>query len=113
LIEGVKVDFVADNLSIKGKRGEFVFENGKRLKVDLIENIYSNKFTTIVSRSEVKNFVDFYFISKKFKNIKFEKKKKDAIFDDPPTVAFQIEKNLDYIRENEFLIKKLVFFMKN
>ena len=57
---------------------------------EFVNNIISNKFCTIVSRVEPKDFIDFYCINKKLKidslsMIYEDARKKDAIFDDPPT----------------------------
>jgi hypothetical protein len=35
-------------------------------------------------------------------------KKKDAIFDDPPTVAFQLEEGIAFIKENPKIIPSLL-----
>ena len=72
---------------------------------DTIHNIVSNKLCTVVSRTEPKDFVDFFMILKKFPSFKIEDiyktaQFKDAIFDDPPTAAFQLEGGLIFLKEN-------------
>lgn len=66
----------------------------------------------IVSRSETKDFIDFYFINKIFKFelsvIYEEAKSKDGIFEDVPTVAFQIENNIKFISSNKIIFPKIV-----
>jgi len=104
LIRETKVDFVIDHLSRKEEREKVLFENGHYLTVDTVNNIVSNKFSTIVSRVEPKDFIDFYFILKTFPEKSFEEiyknaRLKDAIFDDPPTAAFQLEEGLASLKE--------------
>lgn len=105
LIKDVKVDFVIDSLSIEGERERHMFENGHSLLVDTISNITSNKFCTLVGRTEPKDYVDFYMIRKSFPKTEineiYQKSRlKDAIFDDPPTAAFQLETGIAFIKEN-------------
>lgn len=105
LVNETKVDFVIDPLSNKEERQKVLFENGHYLPIDNIYNIVSNKFSAVVSRVEPKDFIDFYFISKVFPKMRLEDiykdaKKKDAIFDDPPTAAFQLEEALSGLRES-------------
>lgn len=112
LIDEIKVDFVIDHLSLKEKRIRFRFENGKSLFIDSINNIASNKFNTIVSRTEPKDFIDFYFICKKYNTPTLDEifnaaKIKDAIFDDPPTVAFQIEDGIKFLKENDIIMPEI------
>ncbi|MBI5373894.1 MAG: nucleotidyl transferase AbiEii/AbiGii toxin family protein [Candidatus Schekmanbacteria bacterium] len=112
MIREVKVDFVIDPLSIAESRFKFHFENGHTLLLDTIDNIVSNKFCTLVSRTEPKDFIDFYFIQKMLNESNIEQiyknaKKKDAIFEDVPTVAFQIEEGLKFLRDNERVIPLL------
>lgn len=109
LINNVKVDFVIDYLATDEKRKKYEFENRHYLFIDTLMNILSNKFCTIISRTEPKDFIDFYMAFKKFPDISLKKvynctKLKDAIFDDTPTVAYQLETNLNFIKENLTLI---------
>lgn len=107
VINNIKVDFVIDLLSLKGKREKFYFKRDAFIAIDTIENISSNKLTALVSRSEPKDFIDFYYIGKLIWNKNFSKEftrcyknaqRKEAIFDDPPTVAYQIEENFNLIK---------------
>ena len=96
LIREVRVDFVVDPLSI-----------------DTIKNMLSNKLCAVVSRTEPKDFIDFYMILKAFPNVEIEEmyelsRMKDAIFDDPPTVAYQLEAGIAFIRENPSLVPKML-----
>jgi predicted nucleotidyltransferase component of viral defense system len=108
LIREVKVDLVIDPLSVKEERLKMVFENGSSLWVDTLSNIVTNKFCAIISRIEPKDFIDFYLIlrnSPDFEINDFYQKSrlKDAIFDDPPTAAYQIENGIAFIKENPSL----------
>lgn len=98
-IRGVKVDIVSDPLSEMVERSRFTFETGRSLAVDSIANIASNKLATLVSRIESKDFVDFYFIKRAFPDLGWDglfkaAKRKEALFDDPPSAAFQIEEGM-------------------
>jgi len=113
LIKDVKVDFVIDTLSSDEERERYMFENGHYLSIDTISNIVSNKFCTLVSRTEPKDYIDFYMILKSFPTIKIndiyqESRLKDAIFDDPPTAAFQMETGVAFIKENPALMPKML-----
>ena len=95
-----------DSLSNREARESFLFENGHRLLVDTLNNIVSNKLCTIVSRVEPKDFIDYYIIQKTFPQFSLEQiynnaREKEAIFDDPPTAAFQIEEAVAFLRENQ------------
>lgn len=112
LIRGIKIDFVIDPLSNKESRYHASFENGHFLTVDTMKNISSNKLCTLVSRTEPKDFIDFYFILKKLPasalyDIYLNALAKDAIFDDPATAAFQLEEGLNFIKKNDTLIPQL------
>ena len=112
LIQETRVEFVIDPLSNKKERGSVSFENGRKLFVDNMENIVSNKLGAMVSRQEPKDFVDFYFLMNDFPDIQLDDvyknaRLKDAIFDDPPTAAFQLEEGLALIRENPFLLPEM------
>jgi hypothetical protein len=112
LIKDVKVDFVIDTLSSDEERERYMFENGHHLSVDTISNIVSNKFCTLVSRTEPKDYIDFYMILKSFPTITIndiyqESRLKDAIFDDPPTAAFQIETGVAFIKNNPAIMPKM------
>jgi predicted nucleotidyltransferase component of viral defense system len=127
LIDNTKVDLVIDPLSNKENRERIQFENNHSLMIDNISNIISNKLCTMVSRSEPKDFLDFYYLNEKIADIDFntvydDAKLKDAIFDDPPTAAFQIEENLNILKITpdifpetliEFNKAKFINFHKN
>jgi len=113
LIKDVKVDFVIDILSTDEERERYIFENGHYLLVDTISNIVSNKFCTVVSRTEPKDYIDFYMILKSFPTIGindiYQKSRlKDAIFDDPPTAAFQLETGIAFIKENPAIMPEVL-----
>lgn len=118
LIKNIKVDFVIDPLSFKGPREKYFFDKKKFGNIDSLENIASNKFSALIGRREIKDFIDFYFINKLNKSMNPEKiykdaSEKEALFDDPPTVAFQLENNLKFIRENPDLFPEiLIEFIK-
>lgn len=63
LINGVKVDFVIDPLSETNEPYDYTLKTGKTLKLDLIDNIASNKLASMISCFEIKDMVDFYYIS--------------------------------------------------
>jgi len=112
LIKDVKVDFVIDALTTDEERIRYVFENGHYLLVDTISNILSNKFCALVSRTEPKDYIDFYMILKSFPAIAIDdiyqnSRLKDAIFDDPPTAAFQLETGIAFIKENPAIMPKV------
>lgn len=112
LIKGTKVDFVIDALSNNKKRERVEFENDRSLLIDNIDNIASNKLSCIVSRTEPKNFIDTYFLFKSYPDLKIEEvyknaKSKDAIFDDPPTAAFQLEEGISFIKVNPSIMPEL------
>ena len=102
------MDLVIDPVSLEQDRPAFVFENQNHLLIDTIENITSNKMCAVVSRTEPKDFVDFYLLGQD-KNFCLDKvyqqsRMKDAIFDDPPTVAFQLECGISFMKENLTLL---------
>jgi len=112
LIQNVKVDFVIDPISFDTERSRFSFDSKKYLLIDTIQNIVSNKFCTIVSRVEPKDFIDFYFINRLMKidsltPVYEDARKKDAIFDDPPTVAYQIEQGIQFLQKNPDILPQL------
>lgn len=107
-----KVDLVFDRLSTDEKRTSKVFENGHQLQIDTIQGIVSNKLCTCVSRTEPKDYIDLYTIFKKMPEIRFDTvyalaKEKDAVFDDPPTAAFQLEQGVSFIKENPQIVPPL------
>lgn len=104
-ILGVKIDLVHDPLSLNDQK--ILYDTGnKMITVDTLDNITSNKLCTLVNRQEPKDFIDFYFLSKRdFFDLKFvyeNAQKKEGMFDDPPMVAYQIENNLNALKQNPF-----------
>jgi hypothetical protein len=96
LIRGVKVDFVCDQLSRPGPRPQAMLGGEAVLSVDTVENIASNKLAAMVSRTEIKDFIDFYFISRSYPTIEldsllWEAQSKERLFEDLSSAAFQIE----------------------
>jgi hypothetical protein len=66
-----------------------------------------------VSRTEPKDFVDLYLILQIFPEYDWEdlyqkSRLKDAIFDDPPTAAFQLEAGVGFLKENPSLWPKMI-----
>jgi predicted nucleotidyltransferase component of viral defense system len=113
LVRETRVDLVIDPLSANEKRSTICFENGHKLQIDTIEAIASNKLCACVSRTEPKDYVDLYFILKRVPQITPERvhalaKGKDAIFDDPPTAAYQVEQGLALMKEHPELIPPLL-----
>ena len=113
LINDVKVDFVIDPLSTDEERIRHPFDTGHYLLVDTINNIVSNKFCAVVSRTEPKDYIDLFMILKSFsateiKRIYQASRLKDAIFDDPPTAAYQLETGIAFIKENPALMPKML-----
>lgn len=104
LINDVKVDFVIDPMSETNEPYDYTLKTGRTLKLDLIDNISSNKLTAMVSRFEIKDIVDFYYISKAFWNHSkkifmecYERaRKKEALLDDPAAAAYQLEQSLAF-----------------
>lgn len=104
-IHGTKVDFVIDPLSFDEVRERITIEPGAHLTVDTLRNIRSNKLTAIVSRTEPKDYIDFFMLAgnenpSQWEEIYNDAKRKDALFDDPPTVAYQIEEAFRTLQEN-------------
>ena len=103
LLDDVKVEFVVDLLASREKRPAYQLETDASVQIDSLSNILSNKLTTLASRTEPKDFVDFYYLSKSlkislFESVYQEAAKKDAIFDYPPTAAYQIERGCNFLR---------------
>jgi len=106
LLKGVKIDFVYEPLTSHGKRSSVLLSLGGTIYIDLLDEIASNKLCAIVSRFEVKDLIDLYFITKDiWKNSKDESfincyrnaRKKEALFDDPAMAAYQVENLLVYV----------------
>jgi len=98
LAKGVRVDLVRDPLSRDVDRVRVPLAPKVDLAVDGIEDIAANKLCTVASRREPKDFVDLYAILTKCPSLSLDAlydgaRKKEALFDDPATVAYQIEEN--------------------
>ncbi len=110
LLRGVKVDLAVDSFSETDKERPRVDLLNNRLTIDTLDNIVSNKLCAMASRTELKDYVDFFFILKTFgsmydfSHIYERARLKDAIFDDPPTVAYQIESGISVIKQNPGLL---------
>ena len=103
LIRDVKVDIVYDQLAAPGNRKRADLGEGRSIAIDTIDNIASNKLTTLVSRTEPKDFIDFYFIRRGFPRLEMSEiyrgaRAKDVQFDDPASAAYQIELAVEDLR---------------
>jgi predicted nucleotidyltransferase component of viral defense system len=112
LIKDIKVDIVHDPLSFDEPREKYKLDENKSVIIDSIRNIAAGKFTTLVSRREVKDFVDFFFLHKKkngmnFENVYQDAQKKEGMFDDSPTVAYQLENNFSFIKQNPYAFPEM------
>jgi hypothetical protein len=111
LVKDIKVDIVYDPLSFDEPREKVYFDDRKFMQIDSLRSISSNKLSSIVGRREIKDSVDYYFLNRMVESMNFETiyndaRKKEGMFDDPPTVAYQLELHFDFIKENEDLIPK-------
>jgi hypothetical protein len=105
LIKDIKVDIVYDPLSFDESREKYYFGEENFIMIDSLRNMASNKLSAVVGRREVKDFVDFFFINKIVKGMELDSiykdaQKKEGMFDDPPTVAYQLELHFEFIKEN-------------
>jgi len=105
VVNGVKLDFVHDPLSLDVLRDLVHLEQNAALTVDTISNIFSNKLAASVSRSEAKDFVDLYFLAGEFADISMDSMivdaaAKEAMFDDTAAAAYQMERNLNLVRRS-------------
>jgi hypothetical protein len=112
LIENVKVDIVVDPLSDRSTRDRIQVGSSQVL-IDSLGNIGANKFCTLVSRTEPKDFIDFFFLLREFPELTSQSlfeaaRKREALFDDPPTAAFQLETGLHMLRDHESLIPRMI-----
>lgn len=105
-LNGIKVDFVHDSLSFNDKKIKYQPNNDSFIIIDTLRNIASNKFCTLTSRREPKDFIDFYFINKMklldIDSIYKDARQKEGMFDDPPMVSYQMENNLKMIKQNPY-----------
>jgi len=106
LIRSVKVDLVRDPYSHSGARPQATLGDtaGEAiLAVDTVGNIASNKLATLISRTELKDYLDFFLISQTYPELDREKlfleaREKDGMFDDAASAAFQIETGARQLR---------------
>lgn len=107
LLNNTRVDFVIDKVSNNELRERNYFDNTNFIMIDNIDNINSNKLCVLVARTEIKDYIDFYFINKdnpeNLINIYKSASDKDNIFEDPPTVAYQIEEGLKTVMKKKQL----------
>ncbi|UCH92889.1 MAG: nucleotidyl transferase AbiEii/AbiGii toxin family protein [Candidatus Aminicenantes bacterium] len=111
-LNGIKVDFVHDNLSFNDKKIKYQINNDSFIFIDTLRNIASNKFCTLISRNEPKDFIDFYFINKMklldIDSIYKDARQKEGMFDDPPMVSYQLENNLKTIKQNPYAFPDII-----
>lgn len=111
-IDEVKVDLVHDGMSFNDQKILYPIDTHHSVFVDTIKNIASNKFCTLVGRQEPKDFIDFYFINREkwldMNTIYNDAKLKEGMFDDPPTVAYQVENNVRLIKQNPYAFPDLL-----
>jgi len=111
LLRGVKVEFVIDPLSDRGGRDQ-ASVGSESILVDSLGNIAANKLCTLVSRVEPKDFIDFYFLMQDVPGLEFESllksaQEREALLDDFPTAAYQLEQGFSFLRSHENLIPML------
>jgi hypothetical protein len=109
----VKVDFVHDPLSLDSRRPTLPLQEDLMLCLDGIEDIASNKLCTAVSRQEPKDFVDLFFLRLDLPALSIDAmvesaRRKEALFDDPLTAAYQLERNFAYVRDKPHLLPHLL-----
>ena len=98
----LKVDFVIDPLANDDTRPRVQLSETVSFTLDTMNNIVSNKFSTLVNRTEPKDYIDFYFLLSQYQQLQIEDlyesaRKKDATFDDPPTIAYIIEDGISRV----------------
>ncbi|MFH0919933.1 MAG: nucleotidyl transferase AbiEii/AbiGii toxin family protein [Fibrobacterota bacterium] len=113
LIDGIKLDLVKDPLSQKTERTLFPLETGGSISLDTLRNMMSNKLCASVGRREPKDYVDLFFLLNgrscdEWMSVYADARNKDAIFDDAPSVAYQLESGFVYLKANPGLMPKLL-----
>lgn len=111
LVQNVKVDIVVDPLSERGDR-ERVQVDSSQVMMDSLRNIGTNKLCTLVSRTEPKDFIDFFFLLRSVPELSFaslfdDARKREALLDDAPTAAYQLETGLRMLLDHNALIPQL------
>lgn len=112
LIEQVRVDLIVDSLSSKEERKR-VDLNGLTFAIDTLSNIGTNKLRTIVSRTEPKDVVDFYVLLRSQSGLQLKllldsARKREALFEDPPTAAFQAEETVKFFLDHPELRPEMI-----
>ena len=113
VIEGTKVDLAVDPLSLPLDRDRYLFENGRSICIDKLFNIASNKLCAMAGRLEPKDYLDFFFLQQSGWKFDLDEiyraaRSKDALFDDPPTAAFQIEEAVKTIKDKQLPMPKIL-----
>lgn len=111
VVDSVKVDIVVDPLSDRGVRNR-IQVGSSLVVIDSLENIGANKLCTLVSRTEPKDFIDFFCLSRSNPPFSFESifeaaRKREALLDDLPTAAYQLETGLRMLKDHEKLVPRL------
>ena len=111
LVQNVKVDIVIDPLSDRGDRDRLQVGTSQVL-IDSLGNIGTNKLCTLVSRTEPKDFIDFYFLIRAVPGLTFDSlfeaaRKREALFDDIPTAAYQLETGLRMLLDLKTLMPRV------
>jgi len=111
LIDGIKVDLVKDPLSLKVERPGVSLQTGGSVSLDTLRNMMSNKLCASVGRREPKDYVDLFFLlgnrsETEWTSVYADAREKDALFDDAPSVAYQLETGFTYLKENPALMPK-------
>ena len=80
--------------------------------VDGLRNIAVNKLCTIVSRVEPKDFIDFYSLMRDIHELEFESllksaQQREALLEDFPTAAYQLEEGVRFLNSHADLIPDL------
>jgi len=112
LVKDIKIDIVYDPLSFDEPREKYYLDENKSITIDSLKNIAAGKFTTLVSRREIKDYVDFFYLHKKIEDLDFEAvyedaRRKEGMFDDSPTVAYQLENNFNFIKQNPYAFPEM------
>jgi len=100
-IENVKIDIVESQPESKTNR-PIINLDDVALEIDNLHNIATNKLTTLLSRSDPKDFIDFHYLIAlgefNYKKILQGAIKKDGSFDDTANAAYYIESNMKLVK---------------
>lgn len=112
IANGVKVEFVSTQHELGSPQS--VQLDGAVVAIDTFENIFANKLTTLVSRGDTKDFVDFHFGTARTSLTKDElislAIQKEVTFDDPAEAAYRIERNIGAARRRKDWPRMIVPF---